>query len=40
MGRAQGDDLKGIEKQFKKQFKREQSGMEGVALGIAGDTVS
>jgi hypothetical protein len=40
MGRAQGDDLKGIEKIFKKQFKREKSGMEGVALGIAGDTVS
>jgi hypothetical protein len=40
MGRAQGDDLKGIEKQFYKQFKREKSGMEGVALGIAGDTVS
>eukprot|EP00546_Thalassionema_frauenfeldii_P014614 CAMPEP_0178930140 /NCGR_PEP_ID=MMETSP0786-20121207/21046_1 /TAXON_ID=186022 /ORGANISM="Thalassionema frauenfeldii, Strain CCMP 1798" /LENGTH=700 /DNA_ID=CAMNT_0020606587 /DNA_START=294 /DNA_END=2396 /DNA_ORIENTATION=- len=38
MGRTQGDDLKGIEKSFKRQFKRTKSGFEGVALGIAGDT--
>jgi hypothetical protein len=40
MGRQQGDELKSIAKIFRSQFKREKSGIEGVALGIAGDTVS
>lgn len=40
MGRQEGEELQSIGKVFKKQFKREKSGMEGVALGIAGDTVS
>jgi hypothetical protein len=40
MGREQGAELTSIGQVFKKQFKRDQSGMEGVALGIAGDTVS
>lgn len=41
MGRPQGDALKGVEKSFRKQFKRSENsnGIEGVALGIAGDTV-
>lgn len=40
MGRQQGDELTSIGRVFKDQFKRDKSGMEGVALGIAGDTVS
>jgi len=38
MGRAQSTGLKGVERAFKKQFQGKKSGMEGVALGIAGDT--
>mmetsp|Transcript_11332 Transcript_11332/g.12657 ORF Transcript_11332/g.12657 Transcript_11332/m.12657 type:complete len:676 (+) Transcript_11332:92-2119(+) len=38
MGSVEGSRLKGIEKAFKKQFKGKNSGMEGIALGIAGDT--
>jgi hypothetical protein len=40
LGRTVGDQLENIAKNFRRHFKREESGMEGVALGIAGDTVS
>ena len=40
MGRQEGEELKSIRKVFQAQFKRDMSGIEGVALGIAGDTVS
>ena len=40
MGRKQEGTLTSIAKTFDKNFKRENSGIEGVALGVAGDTVS
>jgi hypothetical protein len=39
MGRTPGEDLKAIRKIFKQHFQTDKTGMEGVALGIAGDTV-
>ena len=41
-GRWRGDEnneLGGVKKAFEQHFMRENSGMDGVALGIAGDTV-
>ena len=40
MGRPQSDELLAISKSFEKHFKRQNNGMDGIALGIAGDTVS
>ena len=40
MGRPQTDELLAISKSFDKHFNRENGGMDGIALGIAGDTVS
>jgi hypothetical protein len=39
MGRTEGAQLKTMRNMFQKKFSRESSGVEGVALGIAGDTV-
>lgn len=40
-GDARDDQLASLEKIFKKNFNRQEGGtLEGVALGIAGDTVS
>mmetsp|Transcript_10344 Transcript_10344/g.23931 ORF Transcript_10344/g.23931 Transcript_10344/m.23931 type:complete len:376 (+) Transcript_10344:165-1292(+) len=38
MGRPQGEALRGVERVFQKHFNKTKSGMQGVALGIAGDT--
>ena len=39
MGRTKGAQLEVLAKMFGKKFSRDSSGVQGVALGIAGDTV-